>query len=145
PDIILDHLLHLLSGAQLKVLLYIVRKTYGFRKQSDSISLSQLMHGIKRRDGIIQDHGTGLTKKTLLEALSWLEEQGYIVRQRQDSPERGNEPTAYCLRMRGEGAAREKTTPPLGEKLHQGGGVKIPPSPWGKNSPTQETLEQETT
>src|SRR5207247_1148315 len=37
-----------------------------------------------------------------------------------------------------------ETTPPLGEKFPQGLGGKSTPSPRGKNSPTQETVVQET-
>ena len=40
PDQLFDELLHRLSGAELKVLLYIVRRTFGFKKQSDDISLA---------------------------------------------------------------------------------------------------------
>ena len=32
PDQLFDELLHRLSGAELKVLLYIVRRTFGFKK-----------------------------------------------------------------------------------------------------------------
>jgi len=62
PDVILDHWMAELSGAEFKVLLYVARRTYGFGKDSDTISLNQLTHGIRRRDGRIIDRGTGLSR-----------------------------------------------------------------------------------
>jgi hypothetical protein len=143
PDQYLDELLSRLSGAELKVLLYITRRTFGFKKDSDNISLSQLLTGIRTRDGRILDHGTGLSKKTLLQALTSLQEMNIVFAERRQSDERGNEPTTYRLNILSEPPG-VKTTPPLGEKVHQGGGGEIPPSPRGKNSPTQQTVLQET-
>jgi hypothetical protein len=41
-----------LSGAELKVVLYVARRTFGFGKESDNISLSQMAQGITKRDGM---------------------------------------------------------------------------------------------
>src|SRR6266536_5174085 len=148
PDELFDELLVELSGAELKVLLYIIRRTFGFKRDSDNISLSQMLQGIRTHDGRILDRGVGLSKKTLLLVLRTLEERGIILTERRQSAEKGNEPTAYCLNVIGVDPAppprEEKSTPPLGEKLHQGGGGKITPSPRGKNYPTQEKVVQET-
>jgi hypothetical protein len=46
PDELFDEQLPDLSGAELKVLLYIIRRTFGFKKERDNISLNQLLHGI---------------------------------------------------------------------------------------------------
>ncbi len=160
PDELFDELMVELSGAELKVLLYIVRRTFGFKKDSDNISLSQMLHGIETKDGQTLDRGTGLSKKTLLEALRSLEEKNIILTQRRQSQERGNEPTSYRLnvlssppgvkttppleeKMR-QGGLGAVSTHPLGEKLPQGVGGQSPPSPWGRNSPTQQTVEQQT-
>lgn len=143
PDQLFDEHLCYLSGAELKVLLYIIRRTFGFKKHSDTISLSQMLNGIERRDGTVLDRGVGLSKKTLLQALRDLQEKRLIVTERRQSQERGNEPTSYSLNMASD-ALGEKTTPPLGEKVHQGGGGEIPPRARSKNSPTQETVLQET-
>lgn len=143
PDELFDELLPRLSGAELKVLLYITRRTFGFKKDSDNISLSQMLNGIATRDGRVMDHGVGLTKKTLLQALRSLEEQGIIVTERRSSEEKGNEPTCYKLRFV-EAGHGVKITPPLGEKLHQGGGGEITPRARGKNYPTQQTVKQQT-
>jgi hypothetical protein len=44
-----------LSGGELKVLLYICRRTFGFRKDSDSISLTQISKGITTKAGRVLD------------------------------------------------------------------------------------------
>jgi hypothetical protein len=42
PNVVLDDLMPQLSGSELKVLLAIVRKTYGWQKRSDKISFTTL-------------------------------------------------------------------------------------------------------
>src|SRR3954465_9258610 len=82
PDELFDALLPDLSGAELKVLLYIIRRTFGFKRDSDTISLSQMLNGITRRDGTVLDRGVGLSKPTLLQALRSLSEQEIIFTER---------------------------------------------------------------
>lgn len=108
PDQLFDELLVDLSGAELKVLLYIIRRTYGFKRNSDAISLSQMLTGIRTKDGKILDRGVGLSKPTLLGALRGLIEQGIITAERRRSSERGDEATVYSLVF----ADRQPTTPP---------------------------------
>ena len=138
PDELFDEQLPDLSGAELKVLLYVIRRTFGFKRESDTISISQMLGGLHTYDGRQLDRGVGLTKKTLLLAIKSLEEKNIIFTERRRSVERGDEPTSYRLNV-ADGAVREKITPPVGEKLPQGGGGIIPPGPWGKNYPTQDT------
>ena len=97
PDEIFDTLLSKLTGAELKVLLYICRRTYGFKKSSDDISLSQIVRGIQTKQGEVLDRGTGLNKSTVVRVLGALEEKKIIVRRRNSSVKRGNEPTTYAL------------------------------------------------
>src|SRR5215213_4539142 len=143
PDELFDEQLPELSGAELKVLLYVIRRTFGFKRESDNISLSQMLNGLRTRDGRVLDRGVGLSKKTLLQAIKSLEEQNIILTQRRRSQEKGDEPTSYRLHVRSE-ATVEVSTPPVGEKLHHGGGGRSTPPPWGKKSPTQETVVRET-
>jgi phage replication O-like protein O len=89
-----------LTGAELKVLLYICRRTFGFKKESDNISLSQLVNGIKTRDGKVLDRGTGLSKDSVSRVVKSLEEKGIIVRNRRQSVERGYEATTYFLNIK---------------------------------------------
>jgi len=143
PDEVFDVLLPDLSGSELKVLLYIIRRTFGFKRSSDTISISQMLGGIVKRDGSVLDRGVGLTKKTLLAAINSLEEQNIIRTERRQGAHGGNAPTCYSLQM-ASAPLGGISTPPLGEKPPQGVGVEITPSPWGKNHPTQDTGLQET-
>src|SRR6266516_5042669 len=79
PDELFDDLMSHLSGAELKVLLYIIRRTFGFKKDSDNISLNQMLHGITTKEGEVLDRGTGLSKKTLLETIKSLVEKNLII------------------------------------------------------------------
>src|SRR5438876_1002616 len=101
PDELFDELLPTLSGSELKVLLYIIRRTFGFKKDADSISLSQMLNGITTRDGRVLDLGAGLSKGSLIEALSRLREREIILTERQRSADRGDEPTIYRLNILG--------------------------------------------
>jgi hypothetical protein len=143
PDELFDEQLPDVSGAELKVLLYVIRRTFGFKRESDNISLSQMLNGLRTRDGRVLDRGVGLSKKTLLQAIKSLEEQNIILTQRRRSQEKGDEPTSYRLHVRS-ATAVEVSTPPVGEKLHHGGGGRTAPPPWGENPPTQETVVGET-
>jgi hypothetical protein len=96
PDILFDVLLPDLSGAELKVLMYVIRHTNGWGKDRDNISLSQFLNGMKRKDGTIQDRGTGLSKKTLLLTIKSLVEKNMIISLRNRTAERGDQPTMNC-------------------------------------------------
>ena len=111
PDQLFDELLADLSGAELKVLLYIFRRTFGFKKDRDRIALSQMVGGITTRDGRVLDRGTGLHKGTVITALRGLREKGIILSQHNSSPERGNEETTYALKI-AEGVQARSADPP---------------------------------
>jgi DNA-binding MarR family transcriptional regulator len=99
PDQLFDELLPLLSGAELKVLLYICRRTFGFKKPSDDISFNQLITGIATKGGKVLDRGTGLSKSSVARALNDLEAKNIILRNRNESNERGHEATTYSLNL----------------------------------------------
>jgi phage replication O-like protein O len=100
PDAIFDVLMAVLSGSEFKVLLYIVRRTFGFKKLEDDISLNQIIGGIRTKDGRMLDRGTGLSRDSVTKAIKSLEEKGIIVRGRRFSEEKGDQPTTYGLRFK---------------------------------------------
>jgi len=79
PNEIFDELMHDLSGAEFKVLCYIARRTYGFHRIEDSISLKQICEGILTRDGRRLDYGTGLARSTAVLAIRGLVNRGLIL------------------------------------------------------------------
>ena len=100
PDELFDELLPDLSGAETKVLLYIIRHTFGWKKNSDNISLKQMAEGIRTRDGRVLDRGAGVSKSAAAQAVKELVDRGVILAVRNRSMEKGDEPTTYTLRFR---------------------------------------------
>ncbi len=72
PDAYFDEVMAPLGASAFMVLMYIARRTFGFKRYSDQISLDQICHGIVTRDGRRLDHGTGLAKSTVVLALDRL-------------------------------------------------------------------------
>lgn len=103
PDELFDKLLPSLGGAELKAVLYIIRRTFGFKKDRDAISFSQFIRGIRLRSGEVLDRGCGIRDRgTLVRALRSLEEKN-VVRSWKGIDERGeNETTVYALRFAGQ-------------------------------------------
>ena len=99
PDELFDRQLPDLSGAELKVLLYVMRRTFGFKKDADDISLNQICRGITTRDGRVLDRGTGLSKSTAQLAIKGLLEKNIILTTKRVSKEKGNEATTYELNV----------------------------------------------
>ena len=78
PDELFDQLLPNINDAELRVLLYIIRRTFGFKKEADNISLRQMVEGITTRDGRVLDRGVGVSKATVSRALQGLQAKGII-------------------------------------------------------------------
>ena len=129
PDTLFDELLSELSGAELKVVLYVIRRTFGFKRQSDTISINQLLYGITKKSGEVLDRGTGLSKPTLLQALKSLTDRNIILPTRQFDEKGGYMPTEYRLNIASTPPESHHETPPS---------KKILPSPLG-----QKTLQGE--
>jgi hypothetical protein len=113
PDELFDVLAPELTDAELRVLLYIVRRTFGFKRESDDISLRQMAEGITTRDGRVLDRGAGISRATVARALRGLQAKGVIVARRNRSGARGHEPTTYALRFRDDPCLTGETTPCL--------------------------------
>lgn len=70
---VMDAYWHELSGSEQKVLDFILRRTWGFVKSSDRISLSQFHKG-----GGKIGKGTGLSQRQIITAVKKLQYKGYI-------------------------------------------------------------------
>ncbi|MBM3497056.1 MAG: replication protein [Armatimonadetes bacterium] len=117
PDELLDHVMPYLSGAEWKVLSYIIRKTFGWKKERDHISTSQLERGVRERaTGNIIDRGTGLSRPTIRAAVRALEEKRLIIVDRRMTEEGDAEINCYRLRM----AARDQQEGVGKESTHRG-------------------------
>jgi hypothetical protein len=142
PDVVFDRFLSKLGEAELKALLYIIRRTFGFKRDQDPISFNQFLRGITRRDGRVLDEGCGVRDRTTLSrALKSLEAKG-IIRSEKGVDERGeNETTIYSLRFR-----EDRPEGVVGYSYHPS--RNNPPPVVGHSYPQetglQETVQQET-
>ena len=104
PNEFLDVLAPHLSEAELRVGLYILRRTWGFGKDADTISFGQMIEGIRRQkpDGTweILDHGTGLSRKGVWSGVNGLQSKGIIDVEKRKTPDGNNEINIYRPRMR---------------------------------------------
>ena len=118
PDEFFDVLAPRLNGGEVKALLYIIRRTFGFKKERDSISISQMLNGIVKRNGDRLDNGAGLSKPSLCRALNTLAEKNVIIATRQFDFNGSNLATSYQLNM--SGGTRDRKEETLGKKMRQG-------------------------
>lgn len=117
PDAFFDWVAPFLPEIELRVLIYLIRRTLGFKKQGDQITVEQIANGIVTREGTRLDWGTQLGERSVQRALSGLEAKGLIERQLQINPDRSYRPSYIRLRLcdqRGDDWQRGRTG-------HQGG------------------------
>lgn len=136
PDVIFDELAPDSTEAELRVLLYIVRRTFGFKKTSDAISLTQMVAGIRTRDGRVLDRGTGLSRRGVMKGCAGLVERGIITVERRRSEWGDHETNIYRLRFKGDAAAG------VGHAVPHGRAPAAPPV--GHDLPPQHTARQHT-
>ena len=149
PDVLFDQLLVELTGSELKVLLYIIRHTMGYKKESDRISQSQMLNGIvERGTGKRVDWGTGVSKPALLKSLRSLRKKNLIRTERQRTEKGGDRPTVYTMVF-----VEDEQAEGGGNKSYHGGGSKIDhrggkqtlPGPVAPKLTTQETTNKQET
>lgn len=78
PNILTDFVFPGIGEAELKCLIYVCRRTYGFHKERDRISLSQFINGIKGKDNKALDRGAGISRPSVVEGLRNLTGAGLI-------------------------------------------------------------------
>jgi phage replication O-like protein O len=136
PNEVFDTLMSKLSGGELKVLLYICRRTFGFRKDSDSISLTQISKGITTKAGRVLDQGTGLSKRQVQRALRVLESRNVIQVERKVDETGLHEVNTYRLNVK----SGDKMSPPVETPVS--GEVGTPMS-LGVETPASTTKQRE--
>lgn len=78
PSLLLEEWLTVLDHSELKCLLYICRRTWGFRKEWDAISWEQFEFGVVDRNGKHVDFGIGLSRSSMKRLIKKLETRGLI-------------------------------------------------------------------
>ena len=99
PEVFSDKYMAYLSGAEVKILIYLFRRTLGFGRREDDISISQMANGLKAENGTIFDHGTGLSKDTVVQAIKSLIKKNMIEKVKNKNKKYGNLPSTYKVKM----------------------------------------------
>ena len=144
PDLFLDHQMQHLSGSAVKVMLYVFRRTYGWKKDEDAISYQQFLKGIWNRDGEQVDEGAGVSERSLSSALEELEQQGLIFRHRLFGADGSKLTTVYELNIDGQPRFKPKNpnifmSPPPTAKI-----ADTPPSAIFADTPTAKIADTPT-
>ena len=105
PNSVVDELLADLTGAELKCYLLVVRKTKGWNKEIDSISIGQFMEV------------TGLSNRSVITACDSLVEKGLLVRSGGERRLNTYSVKSFNISQTGEKSSSDKT----GEKISQTG------------------------
>lgn len=81
PNLYTDKLMRFLTGDEWKTLDYALRRTFGFNKDADRISVSQFMNGNGRLDDVGRplEYGTGLSREAQIRALNELMRFGILI------------------------------------------------------------------
>jgi len=99
PDPIFDYWQTRLTGAEMRVLLYAVRRTFGFKKDDDNISLDQFEHGITTEDGAVLDEGCGCSRKSILRAIKLLVDKDILIKTRRRGADKRDDVSNYRLHI----------------------------------------------
>ena len=137
PDEIFEEWVHVLRHAELLALLYVVRRTLGFKKATDSISYTQLLDGITTREGKVLDRGCGVKNRTTLAAALRRLEDLRLIRSYKAQDARGDRATTrYGLWFAGDAVGDDDHTTGRADdhpadrpthKAEEGGTQIVPP------------------
>ncbi|MCU0522977.1 MAG: hypothetical protein MUF84_20110, partial [Anaerolineae bacterium] len=99
PHALIDALPSISSMAELKVLLYVLRHTWGYQEYDAGkrITLDEFSHGRYRRDGSRIDNGTGLSTHGAKSGVRAAVAHGFLIR---ESDGRDAARSAYTYRLR---------------------------------------------
>jgi hypothetical protein len=103
PAIFLNLFAMIDNLAELKVVTYVMRHTWGFREfdQPKRITIDEFVNGRKHRDGSRMDSGTGLSKSAVLDGIQRAIAHGFIVCFVDDS-DKARVKSYYALKMQSE-------------------------------------------
>ena len=133
PNSVVDELLADLTGAELKCYLLVVRKTKGWNKEIDSISIGQFMEV------------TGLSNRSVITACDSLVEKGLLVRSGGERRLNTYSVRSFNISQTGEKSSSDKTgekSSPTGENFSQTGEKSSSDKTGEKSSPTGENFSQ---
>ena len=78
PHQLIDALPEIKTIGEMKVVLYVLRHTWGYRDEYKRITMDEFENGRKRKDGTRLDSGTGLSKPTIRAGIKSAVEDGFL-------------------------------------------------------------------
>ncbi len=108
PNIILDEWMFQLSNAEFKVLMCICRKTYGWHKEKDQISLKQI------------EKMTGLSRRGITQNLDSLLKYGLILKIKSKTSDGDDAANQYMINVNCMVPGSEIDSPPVVNSVHHG-------------------------
>jgi DnaD/phage-associated family protein len=115
PHQLIDEMHNISSISELKVILYVLRHTWGFKDSQKRITIDEFVQGRKRKDGTRIDEGCGLSPNSVRDGLKRAQEHGYLRIEVDDSDKARIEKT-YSLTMQ-KPTNRGAKVEPLGANL----------------------------
>lgn len=100
PHAFVDELHRIGTVAEVKVILYVLRHTWGYGEygKPKRITVDEFQFGRKRRDGSRLDHGTGLSEPSIRSGLDLAEEHGFLICET-DNRDKGRIQKFYCVNL----------------------------------------------
>lgn len=78
PHALIENLPLIETVSEMKVILYVLRHTWGYQDEQKKITLDEFESGRKKRDGSRIDSGTGLSKPSIIDGISRAVAHGFI-------------------------------------------------------------------
>jgi len=130
PNILFDYWMNILTPAEFKVLMCIARKTYGWHKTNDRISISQI------------EKMTGLSRKGISKNIEALIEHGLVTKIKSKTSDGDDAANQYEIDVNCMGGGSELSTLGVGNSVHYGVGNSVHPQ---KKTYTKETIQNNNT
>jgi hypothetical protein len=104
PNVFLDEHMALLESGELRVLLYITRRTFGFgfhNHPEANLTIQQIAEGLVLKNGTRKDNGTGMDTRTVQRSIKTLVEKGLVRRVMRYDASKHSLPSSYSLVIQG--------------------------------------------
>lgn len=116
PNVLFDYWMDKLSPAEFKVLMCIARKTYGWHKDVDKISIKQI------------EKMTGLSRKGIIKNIEVLMLHNLLIKIKSKTEDGDDAPNKYTINVNCMGVGSELSTLGVVNSVHQGGSVLSTPT-----------------
>ena len=100
PNILIERLPDISSLSEMKIILYILRHTWGYQEFDDRkrISLDDFQYGREKKEGRI-DNGIGMTRPSIISGVRRAIKHGFITEEVDDT-DKGRITKRYSLKMK---------------------------------------------